>query len=338
MRFLGTLLLTFSFSLANQSSAPDSASRLAPSPSPVAISQQEAFSHLIGPARPVYPRFALAAGLSGSVQVSLTVGADGFVYAATPVTHTPALLAAAQLWIAGIRFRPFVRDGEPVSVTTTLPVVFQLPPGTHSAHPLPVLYQRNVTSTIEREGPQNPPRARWSTLSAAMRDWLARYQAAVAYFDAQAVSQPFDDALAAQNDAPALTQMPGNIALYPISLAAPKHHLYLLFEFSHGCAKSNCPIFLLDESLAAVRIAITRIGVDVDLHRRRDSPYPDVLFWSDTDQTGLSSIAGYGYYGGEWGQLYCGTDDANEDSERDEEIADHRGARIAQPPLVTLCK
>jgi hypothetical protein len=333
MRLLVLCVFAFAVSLAAQSS-------VAPSDA-IQITPQEAYSHRIGHDKPIYPRFALAAGISGSVNVTITVGADGFIYTATPATRTPALLTAAQLWIAGVKFRPFLHDGQPVSVTTTLSVMFTLPPGAHSAHPLAALYQRNITSTIEREGPDSPPRARWSTISPAMRDWLARYQASVSYYDSEIASSSFDDVLAAHHDAAPLNQTPGNIALYPLQLAVPKHRFFLLFEFSHGCAKSNCPIFLLDETPAGVSIAVSARGSEVDLHRRRDSPYPDVLFWSHPStpgQTGVSNIAGFSYYAGQWGQLYCGIDDANEDFERDEAIADRHGARIIQPPLVTLCK
>jgi hypothetical protein len=320
--------------------APLSAQSLSWPPS-VPISTPEALAHRLGHDKPVYPAFALAAGITSTLKVPVSIWQDGTVHIEGALNGPPTLIASAQTWLNFSKFRPFLRDGQPVNVTTTLPVVFTLPPGAHSAHPPAVLYQRNINTSIEREGPDSPPRARWSTISPSMRDWLARYQVAIATFDDSLPTStnmlPFDRALA-RGAAPPIKQMPGNIALYPIQLAVPRHHLYLLFEFSHGCTKSNCPIFLLDESPAGVSLAIRKLGVDVDLHRRHDSPYPDVLIWSDTGQQGISTISGYGYYGGEWGQLYCGTDDAAEDSERDEAIADRRGAHITQPPLVTLCK
>jgi hypothetical protein len=337
MRILVPLLLISSHVLAAQ--LPATTGTPSPVPTPIQISPQEALAHRIGHDKPTYPHFALAAGVSGTVKAIVTINSDGSPVLGGAVTGPPSLLASARAWIAASRFRPFMRDGQPVAVTTTLPILFSLPPGAHSAHPLAVFYQRNITTTIEHEGSETPPRAHWSSLSPAMRDWLTRYQKFAASGAKPASADiPYDQVVAGETDAPTLTQIPGNIALYPVPTAAPGHRLYMLFEFSKVCVKTNCLIALLDESPTGVSIAVNQLGVDVDLHRRHDSPYPDVLIWSDTGQPGISTISGYSYYGGEWGQLYCGMDDAAEDSERDEAIADRRGAHIAQPPLVTLCK
>lgn len=171
-----------------------------------------------------------------------------------------------------------------------------------------------------------------------MVDWLTRYEAAIDDHTIQAPDTTLDQIVARESAAPRLKTMPGNLAIYQIPLALPHHALYLLFEFSDRFGKSNCPLVLLEESPAGVHTLISQPGLEVDVHRRRDSPYPDLLIWTDSGQPGISSISGYSYYGGEWGQLYCGTDDANEDSVRDEAIADRRGAHPVQPPLVTLCK
>jgi Gram-negative bacterial TonB protein C-terminal len=339
MRLFVPLLLAYSVSLAGQSQSSAPVPSPEPSTVPIEIPAQEALAHRIGHDKPVYPRFALAAGVSGTVKAILTINSDGYPDLGGPVYGPPPLLASTRAWIAASKFRPFLRDGEPVDVTTTLPVVFTLPPGTHSAHPPAVLRQRNITSTIEREGPDSPPRAHWSRLSPAVRDWIARYQQVVTSGHKPASPDiPFGQIVASESYAPPLTQMPDNLAIYPISLTLPHRRLYLLFDFSKICVKTNCLIGLLDESPAGVSLALSTLGIDVDLHRRYDSPYPDVLIWSDSGQEGISSISGYSYYGGQWGQLYCGTDDANEDSERDEEIAEHHGTHIPQPPLVTLCK
>jgi len=349
MRLLVPLLFASAISLAAQSPGspgPDSrtwenSSATSAALEPIQIAPQEALAHRTGRDKPVYPRFALAAGLTGTVKCTVIIGPDGLIQQQGTLTGPPSFLASAQAWINASRFRPFLRDGQPVSVTTTLPVVFHLPPGAHSAHPLAALYQRNITSTIEREGPESPPRVRWSMLSPAMRDWLARYQAAVATGNAPhagASSPAIAGIISGETDAPPLTQMPGHVALYPVPLNLTRHHLYLLFEFSHGCAKSDCPIYLLEDSPAGVGMLIDQLGASVDLHRRHDSPYPDLLFWSDTQQAGISNINGFSYYAGEWGQLYCGTDDAAQDSELDDEAVEHRGTHVPRPPLVTLCK
>jgi hypothetical protein len=336
MRLLVPLLLASSLTLAAQLPAP--ALSPEPEPVPIRVTSQEVLAHRIGHDKPVYPHFALAAGLSGTVRFSVSIGPDGLIQKQGTLSGPPSLLASAQAWIAASKFRPFLRDGQPVSITATVLIPFILPPGAHSGHPLPALYQRNIATTIDREGRDNPPRVRGSALSPAMVDWLARYEAAVDDQTIRSSDISLDQIVARENTAPQLKTMPGNLAVYPIPLTLPRHRLYLLFEFTTRCGKSNCPLVLLEESPTGVRTIVSQFGIEADLHRRHDSPYPDILIWSDTGQAGISSISGYSYYGGEWGQLYCGTDDANEDTERDEAIADRRGAHIAQPPLVSLCK
>jgi TonB family protein len=338
MRLLVPLLFASSHFLAAQIPAPVPTATPSPEPAPVQISSQEAFAHRIGHDKPVYPRFALAAGVEGAVKIQLTIAGDGRLQSQHSLSGPLPLIASAQAWITASRFRPFLREGQPVSVTVTLPVTFRLPPGGRSAHPLPALYQRNITTTIDREGRDNPPRVRGSTLSPAMVDYLTRYEAAIDDHTIETPDTPLDLIVARENAAPRLKTMPGNLAIYQIPLALPHHALYLLFEFSDRYGKSNCPLLLLEESSAGVHALISQPGLEVDLHRRHDSPYPDLLFWTDSGQPGISSISGYSYYGGQWDQLYCGTDDANEDSLRDEAIADRRGAHPAQPALVTLCK
>jgi hypothetical protein len=336
MRSFAVLIFASSTILSGQTAA--SAPEPGSSPAPIEILGTEALVHRIGRDRPVYPRFALAAGVEGTVKAGLTIGPDGTIQQQDKVSGPPVLIASAQAWINASRFRPFLRDGQPVSVTTTLPVVFRLPPGAHSAHPIPAVYQHGIKTTIDREGRDNPPRVRWPMLSAAMRDWIARYEAAIAADRTADASLSLDEVIAREDGAPALVRTPGNLAIYQIPLARPGHWLYLFFEFSSRCGKSNCPMVLLEESSTGVHAVVSQFGLEADLHRRPDSPYPDVLIWSDTGEAGISSISGYSYYAGEWGQLYCGTDDAAEDSERDEEIAGHHGARPPEPPLATLCK
>jgi hypothetical protein len=344
MRLLATVLFTCAVSLAAQSPSPASALASSPesSPPPVEIQGQVALAHRIGHDKPVYSRFGLAAGVSGIVKVSLIVGPDGSIQRQSDVTGPPALIASAQAWIAASHFRPFLRDGQPVAVHTTLPIVFRLQTGTHSAHPLPAIYQRNITTTIDREGRDNPPRVRWPALSPAMHDWIARYEAALPAGKTAGLNPTpdltLDQIVASQNGAQPLARTPGNLAIYLIPLTLLRHRLYLFFEFSDHCGKSNCPLVLLEESPVGVHTVVSEMSLEADLHRRHDSPYPDVLIWSDSGQAGISSIAGFSYYGGEWGQLYCGTDDANEDSERDEDAVEHHRLHVPQSPLVTLCK
>ena len=74
---------------------------------------------------PEYPPTARIKGISGVVMVMLVVGTDGRVrhtYAtAGPAELKPAAEAAVRQWI----YQPTLLDGQPVEVTTTVPVPFR---------------------------------------------------------------------------------------------------------------------------------------------------------------------------------------------------------------------
>jgi TonB family protein len=76
---------------------------------------------------PEYPLNAKQAGMSGTVVLQALIGRDGHiadlrVVSGNPVFQKPAL-DAVRNWI----YRPFLINGEPVEVNTTINVVFMLP-------------------------------------------------------------------------------------------------------------------------------------------------------------------------------------------------------------------
>lgn len=73
--------------------------------------------------RPVYPS-SLASGVSGAVAVEMTVSRLGDVISARAVSGPPQLRAAAAVAARGWRFRPYLVDGRPVEVSTTLQFSF----------------------------------------------------------------------------------------------------------------------------------------------------------------------------------------------------------------------
>lgn len=95
------------------------------SASPVAGSLQPA--QLTSMVRPRYPAVARAAGKEGSVTIAIIIGADGSVMdaklvdATDPIFVEPAIKAVKQ-W----KFRPAAIDGQPVNISTSVPVVFSL--------------------------------------------------------------------------------------------------------------------------------------------------------------------------------------------------------------------
>ncbi|MBW8807596.1 MAG: energy transducer TonB [Lysobacter sp.] len=84
---------------------------------------------IVSPA-PVYPNKALRAGLSGSVEIEVVVGADGMPLSARIARSSghraldEAALAAVR---SGWRFQPRVRDGEAIEAVARVAIDFVLP-------------------------------------------------------------------------------------------------------------------------------------------------------------------------------------------------------------------
>jgi len=79
---------------------------------------------------PVYPRKALHAGLSGSVEIEVVVGVDGVPLSARIARssgHRALDEAALAAVLSGWRFQPRVRDGEAVEAVARVPIEFVLP-------------------------------------------------------------------------------------------------------------------------------------------------------------------------------------------------------------------
>jgi protein TonB len=81
---------------------------------------------LITPIRPIYPEIARAAKVSGQVIVEATISKTGTIES-LQVTAGPQLLRQAALEaIRAARYRPFLLNGQPVEVQTTITVNFSL--------------------------------------------------------------------------------------------------------------------------------------------------------------------------------------------------------------------
>ncbi len=81
---------------------------------------------LLGAIRPVYPAIAKAAGVQGTVVVTATIDRTGRIVGAQ-VTSGPMLLREAALEaIRGAHYRPFLLNGEPTEVETTISVNFRM--------------------------------------------------------------------------------------------------------------------------------------------------------------------------------------------------------------------
>lgn len=75
---------------------------------------------------PVYPAIARAARVSGTVVLQATIGKNGTIENLRVVSGQPMLQGAALDAVRSWVYRPYLLNGEPVSVETTVEVIFTL--------------------------------------------------------------------------------------------------------------------------------------------------------------------------------------------------------------------
>jgi len=81
---------------------------------------------LVHQVKPVYPAVARAARIQGAVVLTALIGKDGAVQELELVSGHPLLVPAAMEAVKQWRYRPYVLNGEPVLVQTTINVNFTL--------------------------------------------------------------------------------------------------------------------------------------------------------------------------------------------------------------------
>lgn len=107
------------------SSAP-SLVKPAPPKGPLHVSSGVAAGQLLAPIQPVYPAIARAARIEGTVVVQAVISKEGRIEDLRVVSGPPMLQGAAVEAIQRARYRPFMLNGEPVAVETTINVVFRM--------------------------------------------------------------------------------------------------------------------------------------------------------------------------------------------------------------------
>lgn len=114
--------------------APSPTAPTAPMPAAPAAPSQSASGQAnsdpvtIGKPSAPYPIEALRNGESGTVLLRVTVGADGVPYgiALANSSHSRALDRAAMSAVRNWRFRPAMRNGQPIPATVQIPVSYNL--------------------------------------------------------------------------------------------------------------------------------------------------------------------------------------------------------------------
>ena len=98
----------------------------APPPKRVNISAGVAVGLLVSKAPIVYPIDAKKAGVSGTVVLSAIIGRDGTVEDLQVVSGPEMLQQAALDSVKQWRYRPYLLNGEPEEVRTTINIIFTL--------------------------------------------------------------------------------------------------------------------------------------------------------------------------------------------------------------------
>jgi TonB family protein len=103
------------------------ATAIFPNVEKVPISAGVAVGMLVKKQVPVYPQDAKDSRVSGTVVLQATIGGDGRVHDLHVVSAPWPSLAASSLWaVSHWEYKPYMLNGEPVEVETTVNVIFSL--------------------------------------------------------------------------------------------------------------------------------------------------------------------------------------------------------------------
>ena len=113
----------------NGGSASSTSSDVAPTPRRIRVASRVLAGHLIKGGGLVYPQNARDAGVSGTVVLKIVVTRQGAIQDLSIVSGPEMLQSAAMDAVKQWVYRPYLLNGEPVEVETTVLVNFNLGPG-----------------------------------------------------------------------------------------------------------------------------------------------------------------------------------------------------------------
>lgn len=122
-------------------------------PQQTQISESISQGLLITKVQPTYPPLARQARVQGTVALQALIRKDGTVQELTVISGHPMLIQAAMEAVKQWRYKPYLLDGEPVLVQTTINVNFELNPAAPATTP----HQPTANSSSPGSGPSNPP-------------------------------------------------------------------------------------------------------------------------------------------------------------------------------------
>jgi len=95
-------------------------------PRSVSISSGVIEGYILRRTTPIYPPIARTVGVSGTVTLAATISKDGSIENLRVLSGHPMLRQAALDAVQQWRYRPYLLNGQPVDVETTINVVFNL--------------------------------------------------------------------------------------------------------------------------------------------------------------------------------------------------------------------
>lgn len=96
------------------------------SPKPLAISRGISEGHLIAPIRPEYPQIARITRTEGTVIIEAIISLTGTIESTRVVSGPQMLQRAALDAVRQARYRPFLLNGQPTEVQTTITINFRM--------------------------------------------------------------------------------------------------------------------------------------------------------------------------------------------------------------------
>ncbi|MDE3106315.1 MAG: energy transducer TonB [Acidobacteriota bacterium] len=125
MRKLTALLLTL-VSCAGLAAAAPRPAGASTSSGPVIVDEDVMRKQLVNLVAPVYPPAAKSQGITGTVVLNVVIDQSGNVTSDTVASGSDPLASAAVSAVSNWTYKPYLVNGAPVAVQTTVTVIFDL--------------------------------------------------------------------------------------------------------------------------------------------------------------------------------------------------------------------
>jgi TonB family protein len=109
--------------------------------------QASASLKMVQRVQPVYPEAARSQGIQGVVSLHVLIGTDGAVQEMSVISGPPLLRQGALDAVHQWRYKPYLKDGKPRQVWTTVNVNFALTDGANPSTPVQVTAEQQVPSS-----------------------------------------------------------------------------------------------------------------------------------------------------------------------------------------------